>query len=110
MPGRGFARAVYVTDRGTRFLIYVDRDYLDDPKRGFTPAGSEPLVPIPQRWRPRFVIGLDSVGNEQRTRIGNVGAPLWTGSATTWNLEHSSLGTETATRIARVAERALSNP
>lgn len=104
MP-RGFERAVYVNDRGERFWLYVDADYLLQPDRGFTPLGTEPLRPFPGYWTPRYVVGVDALGNRQVARIGNVSAPLWTGSTLTWSFEASDRTVLQATRVARVGER-----
>lgn len=101
---RGFVRAVYVTDRGERFWLYVDGDYVLDPGRGFTPLGSEALPPFPSYWRPRYVRGVDELGYTQSTRIGSTAANLWTGVQPTWFVEASDGTRVFATRTSRVGE------
>jgi hypothetical protein len=107
MP-RGRARCTYVTDTGLAFWVWVDRDALADPNRGWVEAPPGELAPLGRQFLPRRVIGLDSDGHTRYSRIGTVAAELWTGSATTWLYEGSDLELHVATVVARQEERSVS--
>lgn len=102
---RGFTWAGYVDDDGQLWALQVDRDSVADPSRGWLDLTAAPIAPLPRTWVPRYVVGLDDTGRTQRTRIGNVAAPLWTGEALAWEVEASDGTRVLATVIARVAER-----
>jgi hypothetical protein len=104
MP-RGLARCTYVTDTGAEFWLWVDRDALEDPNRGWVQAPLGALASLGRQWLPRRVIGLDSDGHTRYTRIGNVGAALWTGGAATWTYEGTDQELHVATVVARQEER-----
>lgn len=104
MP-RGFARCLYVTDLDKTFWLWVDRDSVLDPNRGWVETSGEGLDPLPRGWLPRRVIGMDALGNTQRARVGTVSAALWVGVARTWQFEASDRTLQTATVIGRQAER-----
>jgi hypothetical protein len=105
MP-RGRARCVYVTDAGKQFWLWVDRDSLADVNRGWVEMSGDALDPLPRGWLPRRVIGLDTSGLTQRTRVATVSAPLWTGFVRTWQVEASDRTLVTATRIGTQGELA----
>jgi hypothetical protein len=105
MP-RGLVRCTYVTDVGTEFWLWVDRDAAADPNRGWVEAPLGALYPLGRQWLPRRVIGLDSDGHTRYTRIGNVGAALWLGNATTWAYEGTDQALHVATVVGRQEERA----
>lgn len=104
MP-RGFTWAVYEDDFGRLFALRVDADSVADPSRGWQVLGVEQTLPFPRGWQPRLVLGIDETGHNQRTRIGSLGAALWTGAASTWRVEASDGTIATATVVARVGER-----
>jgi len=104
MP-RGRARCTYVTDAGDEFWVWVDRDSLGDANRGWVEAPLGALFPLGRQWLPRRMVGLDSDGHTRYTRIGNVGAALWTGAATQWAYEGSDQVQHVATVVARQEER-----
>jgi len=86
---RGFEWAVYLDDDGNRWLMRVDADYYADPDRGWSARTSEDVLIWPQGWLPRSIEGVEATGFRQRTRIGSLAAPLWTGSVTTFSINAS---------------------
>lgn len=109
MP-RGFVWCVYETDVGQLFSLRVDADSAADPNRGWLTSFVEETVPVPRGWRPRYVLGIDTTGHTQTTRIGRIDAALWTGVANQWVVEATDGNLLTVTRIGRVGERARPHP
>src|SRR5262245_44512560 len=105
MP-RGRRRCIYHTDTDKLFWLWVDADSVSDPNRGWVEMSPNQLDPLPRGWLPRRVFGVDPLGKTQRVRVASVSAPLWTGSAQTWQFEASDRSLVTATRIGRQSERA----
>jgi hypothetical protein len=104
MP-RGRGKAIYVSDRGPSFWLYVDLDSMADVNRGWIPLGNQGFAPFPEYWSPRYVFGVDALGNSHRTRIATTAAPLWTGTVTTWSIEASDRTLVQVTKIGQVGER-----
>jgi hypothetical protein len=94
-----------VTDAGDSFWLWVDRDALADLNRGWVQSPTGTLAPLGRQWLPRRVVGVDSDGHTRYTRIGNVGAALWIGNATTWSYEGTDRELHVATVVARQEER-----
>lgn len=86
---RGFTWADYIDDDGNEWALAVDSDYVSHPERGWTLAGDTGLVPLPRSWRPRRVIGLDSLGSQQSALVASLGAALWTGEAQSFTIRDS---------------------
>lgn len=80
---RGFVYAVYFSDNGTAYAKQVQRNYADDPVRGWT--AFDPLTPVPlfpMRAKPRMVYGVSpTTGRRNYTIAASVTAPIWLGSA-----------------------------
>jgi len=81
---RGFEWAIYTDDNDNRWLMRVDADYYADPDRGWSARTSEDVLIWPQSWQPRAVEGVEDTGIRQRTRVGSVSAPLWSGAVTSF--------------------------
>lgn len=84
MAVRGFEWVIYTDDDSNRWLMRVDADYAADPDRGWAERTETDVLVWPQGWKPREVEGLEIGGVVQRTRVGHLAAPLWTGSATSF--------------------------
>lgn len=80
---RGFEFAVYTDDNGVAYSKQVQRNYAQDPIRGWGLPLPEPAPPMfPQRWRPRMVFGVSpTTGRRNHTIVASVTAPLWVGAA-----------------------------
>jgi hypothetical protein len=104
MP-RGFVWAVYRDDDGTPWAVQADRDYVAQASRGWSTDGVDLLPPLPRRWRPRRVVGFDDSGRTQVAIVASVEADLWTGTATTFDVEASDQSTVTATVLKSQGER-----
>jgi len=105
MP-RGRARAIYVTDSGQAWWLWVDRDSIADTSRGWTLAPPGASSPLGRQFLPRRVIGVDDLGHTRYTRIATVQAPLWTGGVSTWTYEGTDRLPHVATVVGRQEERA----
>jgi len=108
MP-RGYVWVVYETDDGRLFSLRVDADAVSAGDRGWSTASVGTTNPLPRGWLPRIVLGIDGNGHIRHTRIGRVDAPLWTGSAVTFQYEATDRSLQVATVIGRRQER-LSSP
>lgn len=81
---RGYAVASYVDDDGFIWRLHVRPDYAADTARGWATGLEAGLKPFPREWKPRIVVGIDDTGRVCQTRVGDLGAPLWTGVAPTF--------------------------
>lgn len=104
---RGFTWGDYVDDDGNEWAVAVDSDYVTDPIRGWTIAGDTGLVPLPNRWRPRRVIGLDQDGGKIVAVVAQLAADLWTGAATVFSFKDSTGTPRQATVVEYRAERRI---
>jgi len=95
MP-RGFEWGIYTDDLDRRWLMKVDADYYADADRGWSAPTEEDTALWPQGWKPREVEGLEPEGTSQRTRVGSLTAPLWTGAATSFAVNTSDSSTVAA--------------
>lgn len=79
---RGFVYAVYFTDNGTPYSKQVQRNYAEDPIRGWTPLDPGAMPPLfPLRGKPRMVFGVSpTTGRRNSTIVANTAAALWVGS------------------------------
>jgi hypothetical protein len=104
MP-RGYQWVVYETDDGRLFSLRVDADAVARGDRGWLTSGVELTNPLPRGWSPRIVVGIDGNGHIRHTRVGRVDAPLWDGSAVTFQYEANDGSVQVATVIGRRQER-----
>lgn len=89
---RGNTWASYYDDSGREWALQVDSDSVFDQARGFSPVGVVTPPPLPRQWRPRRVRGRDAAGRTYYARIGRTDAQLWTGAASSFNVETSDRG------------------
>jgi len=109
MP-RGYEWMLYESDDGFLYALQVDADYAEQPDRGWeTPAGPG-TPPLPRGWRARYVLGLEELGRTHRALVASVAAPLWDGTATTFDIYDSARETIPCTVIGRVQERSRPRP
>jgi hypothetical protein len=88
----------------------VDRDYFAMPERGWTgPAVSGTHV-YPRGWTPRKVLGLDEDGHVRFAYVGSTSADLWTGVATTFQINGSDEAPHTCTVFRLLPERNRKRP
>jgi len=104
MP-RGFTPSEYLDDDGIAWRLLVDADYAVDPNRGWVTGAVPGLPPVPRLWKPREVVGIDPSGRLQRTRVGALTAPLWTGAAPAFFVNLSDMTAVMATVIRRIGEK-----
>lgn len=97
MPLRGFVRAIYETDDGVPYQLLVDADSAEDASRGWVALGAEVLPYAPRGFLPRRVVGIDSTGRQQTTRVGTTSCALWSGTVTEFTVEASDGTLVTAT-------------
>lgn len=105
MGTRGRVWATYVDDAGSLWAVQVDADSAADAARDWDVTAAAELEPLPRGWRPRRVIGVDAEGFEHSCRVGTVFADLWTGVATTFDVEGSDGLIHTCTRLGTRQER-----
>lgn len=101
---RGFVFRTYTADDGTTFQVAVDADHAEDTNRGWDPVvvGSDLL---PRGYKPRQALGISATtGRRGSCRIGKTTAPLWVGSATTFNVEANDNTIDTMTVVALQGE------
>lgn len=104
MP-RGFVWGQYVDRNGQAWALKVDADHALSPQRGWIGASGVGLPPFPRGWKPRVVVGIEPSGAEHTAVVAREDADLWTGAATTFDIERSDSGIETCEVIRRLAER-----
>ena len=88
MP-RGRPWAVYIDDLNREWALRVDADSIDDIVRGWTVVGVETLFPLPREWTPRKVVGTEESGVIHPVVVASLTCDLWTGAATTFEVECS---------------------
>jgi len=105
MPVRGRQDAVYYTDGGTGYRVQVDSDRFLVADFGWTaPVGS--LAPLPRAFTARYVEGISATTQRRgRARVPDVTQPIWTGAATTFDVEATDQTLDTLTVTRRIAER-----
>lgn len=104
MP-RGFVWRKYVADDATEYAYLVDADQASVTSRGWASvtAGTSPL---PRGSIPRRVIGRSpTTGRPGAAVVGTATCGLWTGVATTFDVEANDGTTDTCTVVERHKER-----
>lgn len=111
MP-RGMVYRVYVADSGDLYARLVDSDQAAQAGRGWsatgpapdnTPVAGLPLLPI--RSKPRVVYGVSATSGRRGSAIvATTTATLWTGAATTFDVEANDGTSDTMTVTRRRGE------
>lgn len=106
MPGsRGRTYGVYISDSGLEFKTSVDRDRFAAAEFAWV-AADPGLTLMPRAFAPRHVVGISAISQRRaRAPVPTVDAPIWTGSATTWDVEATDGTLDTMTVVKRVQER-----
>ena len=102
---RGRLWAVYVSDDQVAYAVRELDVYIDQVERGWTTAGVNGLVPLPRGWLPRRVFGVDADGNRRTALVASLGAALWTGVTTAFQVIGSDLQLHEVTVVGRAMER-----
>lgn len=102
---RGRIPGSYVTDGGTPYRMSVDRDRF--AVAGFGWIGAAGTVPqLPRGCKPRHVTGLSATsGRRGIAVVPSVTADIWTGVATTFDVEADDGTIDTMTVVQRIAEK-----
>jgi hypothetical protein len=104
MP-RGMTPGTYTSDGGTDYRYNTDRDRFADGTFGWT-AASIALNRLPRGCTPRHVTGVSATSGYRGTAVVPVvTADVWTGAATTFDIEATDGTTDTMTITGRIGER-----
>lgn len=105
MP-RGMRYAIYVADDGaTHYARLVDADQVAQVSRGWVTAGVAGLPLLPIKAKPRVVYGVSATSGRRGSAIvATPTAALWTGAATTFDVEANDGTTDTMTVTRRRGE------
>lgn len=105
MAVRGRTLASYETDGGSNFNTYVDSDRFLVAAFNWV-AGIPFNAFLPRGFRPRYVSGLSPTsGRRGRAIVPTLAAAVWTGAATTFDVEATDGTLDTMTIVSRVGER-----
>lgn len=97
--------AIYTADDATNYARLVDSDQAAEASRGWVTAGVAGLPLLPIKAKPRVVYGVSTTsGRRGSAVIGSVTATLWTGAATTFDVEANDGTTDTMTVTRRRGE------
>jgi hypothetical protein len=102
---RGRVLASYETDGGHNYNTYVDADRYIVPS--FNWVNGVPFAPfLPRNFKPRYVSGLSPTsGRRGRAIVPTLAADVWTGAATTFDVEATDGTLDTMTIVSRVGEK-----
>jgi hypothetical protein len=102
---RGRTPGIYITDGATHFRFSVDKDRFAVADFGWAAvAGTENQ--LPRGCKPRHVTGLSGTsGRRAIAVVPDVTADIWTGAATTFDVEADDGTIDTMTVIHRIGER-----
>lgn len=105
MGVRGRELGAYETDGGTTYNTYVDSDrFLVAAFNWVAGIAGGPF--IPRNFRPRFVTGLSAAtGRFGKAIVPTVTADIWTGAATTFDVEATDGTLDTMTVLNKWSER-----
>ena len=104
MP-RGRQRGAYITDGGTSYEMQVDSDRFAVAAFGWT-AATAAMNALPRGAKPRHVTGVSaSTGFSGTAVVPDVTSDIWTGVATTFQVEATDQSLDTMTIIHRIGER-----
>lgn len=102
---RGRTPGSYHTDGGTEYKTEVDRDRF--AVASFSWAAPSGVLPqMPRGFKPRRVVGISGTSGRRGTAIVPVTtADIWTGVATTFDVEADDATIDTMTVTQRFAEK-----
>lgn len=104
MATRGRTRGKYISDGATDFAMSVDKDRFAVAAFKWTAATSA-MNAIPRGCKPRHVTGLSAATGRRGTAVvPDVTADIWTGVATTFQVEADDQTLDTMTVTHRIAE------
>jgi hypothetical protein len=102
---RGRRLGAYETDGGSAFSTYVDADRFIVPSFNWV-AGLPFNAFLPRGFKPRYVSGLSpTTGRRGRAIVPTLAADVWTGIATTFDVEATDGTIDTMTIVSRVGEK-----
>jgi hypothetical protein len=105
MPVRGSQPALYYTDGGTPYRYNVDSDRYLQGDFAWT-DGSGNRSRLPRGFKPRHVTGISpTTGFRGTAVVPDLGANLWTGAATTFDIEATDGTTDTMNVISLIGEK-----
>lgn len=98
--------AIYERDDGTtQYARLIDADQAAEASRGWVTAGVAGLPLLPIKAKPRVVYGVSATtGRRGSAVVAQVTATLWTGAATTFDVEANDGTTDTMTVTRRRGE------
>lgn len=104
MAVRGRKHGTYVTDGGTSYKFSVDADRFATARFGWAAPGAV-LPQLPRGAKPRHVAGISATSGRRGTAVVPlVTADVWTGVATTFDVEADDQTTDTMTITQRIGE------
>ena len=104
MP-RGYVWGVYIDDNANLWRLRVNADYFEETARGWVAADPSAIVPLLRLWKPRCVLGVDEEGRQRRAIVAWLGADLWTGSESVFQIEGTDQTFHPCTVISFQSER-----
>ncbi len=105
MAVRGRVLGAYETDGGSNYTTHVDADRF--LVADFNWVSIPPGIPnLPRGFKPRHVTGLSATsGRRGKAIVPTVTADIWTGAATTFDVEATDGTVDTMTVIHRHGEK-----
>lgn len=104
MAVRGRTTGTYHTDGGTLYKMSVDKDRFATARFGWAAPGTL-LAQLPRGAKPRHVTGISATtGRRGTATVPVVTADVWTGVATTFDVEADDQTLDTMTITGRIAE------
>jgi len=102
---RGRKPGTYTTDGATAYRTSVDADRFAIAAFGWTAAAAT-VNPLPRNFTPRHVSGLSATtGRRGIAVVPNITATIWTGAATTFDVEADDLTIDTMTVVSKHGEK-----
>lgn len=102
---RGRRPGLYVSDGATSYRMSVDKDRFLVAAFGWADAGPT-INQLPRGCHPRHVTGLSATSQRRGTAVvPDVASDIWTGVATTFDVEADDGTVDTMTVIHRIGER-----
>lgn len=102
---RGRRPGEYHTDSGALFRMQVDRDRFAVAAFGWAAPGTPGMPQLPRGFKPRHVVGVSATsGRRGSAVVPDVTATIWTGAATTFEVEADDATVDTMTVTQRFGE------